>query len=470
MSNFIEQVSLVPRPLRYKLMVAFALMSVIPLLVCVYLVINFVFPKYETMMGSVSALILVTVFLTLSGLRLAKEMIMPIVRMSQDAKKIANGDYQYSVNVVGEDEISDLAKSLNTMSQAIKDNIAELKRYGERTKDINIDINKKILALSGLLQIGSLISSGTELKNIIEILVAKIADIENGSPTAIMRLNDETDMLEPISFLNFKSDNAINQAVTLGRSLLGRVAVETREIIIDSNTLEIAPDTKMLLKNYNINNLVAIPLIINNRCKGILLTGNSKPSYVYTDDDIELLKVFAKQAVIAISNDSLNRRAAELEIVDELTGLYNQTYFMERFDEEIKRAIMYQRPCSFIILKINQFDAYCEKNSRMAGEAALRKIGKLVIENITAVDKAARIADDEFVIMLPERNKREASVISKEITRKISELVIDKSAQEEPHNLTASCGISENPLDGATREELVTKARNRLDESMKVQK
>ena len=40
----LNRLSLVPAGLKYKLMIVFSLMSIIPLMICVYITTNFVFP------------------------------------------------------------------------------------------------------------------------------------------------------------------------------------------------------------------------------------------------------------------------------------------------------------------------------------------------------------------------------------------------------------------------------------------
>jgi diguanylate cyclase (GGDEF)-like protein len=463
MKNFFTQISLVPKPLRYKLTIAFALMSIIPLLICGYLATYFIFPNYRDV-GRVSIIIVITTTITFFGLYLAREMIESIVKMAIDAKRIAGGDLEHIIEVTREDEIGDLGKSLNSMTQRIKDNISELKNYGERTKEINIEINKRVMALSGLLQIGSIISAGEELQAVLDLLVDKISHIEDSNPTIIMVLNEDMNTLEPVSFANFKSAGTIKQPIRLGHSLIGDAVVDIKDIIIDSDT-KITKGIEELQKTYDLKNMIILPIVLHEKCKGVLFTGNKKDKYRFSKDDIELYRVFMKQAAIALENAALIKRAEELEVVDELTGLYNDSYIKERLEDEIKRSIIYQRPCSFIIYKIKDFQAYCAKRGRMAGESALKKIAKLISESLTPVDRAARYSDDEFAIVLPERNKRESGIASEEIEKKISALIVDAKAEQLLQKFSVYSGISENPIDGASAAELINKAQQRIMES-----
>ncbi|MBU3912151.1 MAG: HAMP domain-containing protein, partial [Candidatus Omnitrophica bacterium] len=140
MINLFRQMSFVPKGLKYKTMIAFSLMSLIPLLICFWLAINFIFPNINALLGvsigNISLILFISLFISVLGLYITRQMIDPIVKMAGDAKIMANGDVSKVIEVKGEDEIGDLGLSLNAMTQKIKENIEELKVYGEQTKMI----------------------------------------------------------------------------------------------------------------------------------------------------------------------------------------------------------------------------------------------------------------------------------------------------------------------------------------------
>ncbi len=141
--GMLNRLSLVPAGLKYKLMIVFSLMSIIPLMICVYITTNFVFP-YIGMTRSLGIVIAITIFIAILGFVLAKKMIEPIIDMAIEAKLIAGGDFERSIEVKEEGEARDLALSLNAMSDTIRDNLTELKSYGEKTRDINTAIHKRL--------------------------------------------------------------------------------------------------------------------------------------------------------------------------------------------------------------------------------------------------------------------------------------------------------------------------------------
>ena len=184
---------------------------------------------------------------------------------------------------------------------------------------------------------------------------------------------------------------------------------------------------------------------------------NDKENFIFKDDDVELIKVLSKQLGIAIENDALLKRTKELTIKDELTGLYNEKYVKERLDEEIRRAILYQRPCSLLLFNVDNFMQYRDTHGEMITEKSLKKIAGILKESSTEVSKVARLGGDEFAIVLPEKNKKEAMRLAEDICRKVeSEGAKLVKKGEDP--LTVSGSVSENPIDGTTAKELFNKA------------
>jgi diguanylate cyclase (GGDEF)-like protein len=162
--------------------------------------------------------------------------------------------------------------------------------------------------------------------------------------------------------------------------------------------------------------------------------------------------------VIAIESDMLIRKNKELAIKDDLTDAYSRNYIMGRLEDEIKRAIFCQRPCSLLMFNIDNFKALSESRGEFAAEDVLKKMSKLMKENVTPIGKVARTGWDEFAILLPEKNKREATHIAEDIRKKVGSAF----AKDGHLHLTVSAGVSENPIDGATKDELFKKAMDAL--------
>lgn len=146
-----------------------------------------------------------------------------------------------------------------------------------------------------------------------------------------------------------------------------------------------------------------------------------------------------------------------LDKVDKLTGLYNASYIRERLNEEIQRAIHYQRPCSFVYFSIDNFDAFAAASGPQASDAALKGVANVLHAELSEFDRAARIQKGEFGIIFFDKNKKKAI----EFTERIRVSVLKSSFMKSAGDLSVSIGLSENPLDGVTAHDLYTKAQLR---------
>jgi len=454
MASFFKKLSLMPRGLKYKLLIAFTLMSIIPLLVLVYLVSNYVFVQESVSLAQISVIVLISIIIAWLGLILAKTIVEPVIDMSIEAKIIASGDFDRKIHITTQDEIGELGGSINLLSKRIKDNIHELRDYGEKTREINMEIQRKMLALANLLQIGDLISNAADLSRVLDVALEKLSHFYDKGFAVAYLPEDKIDEFSMSANSNVYDSELLGIKIRLGDGFLGMIAQKKKIVVVDSSTPR--GSARHTFRNQTkIMNAVIIPLFTSNICRGLLLIGNRIKDFAYTNEDIDTIKVFAKQLSIAVENDMLNKKAASLSIKDELTGLYNRNFIRPRLNEEIGRAMLYQRPCSFVVLSIDDFNEFRSKCGQIAAENALKKISEVLKSYLGPIDKAARIGDDEFALLLPEKNKRSASDVAEKLRNDIARLAVSDDKKD---TLTVSIGVSENPLDGATSDELMAKA------------
>ncbi len=459
MKGFFKKMSLAPRGLRYKLVMAFSLMSIIPILACAYIIFSQNFPVLGDLV-SVSIVVIISLIVAVLGLILARGMVDPVIDMAIEARMIASGEFGREISVSTDDEVGILGESINSMTQKIRLNLDELKSFSQRTKELNIEIHKKVLALSSLLQIGDLISTGSaKLDSILELSVQKVAMILDGGFCVFYMIpKEESNEFLPKAYSNIQEEGLLSIVVKRGEGLLGRL-MDEKKLFVADNTTKTTKEVEEFKASNNIKSMVVIPIYSGRKNFGLLVVGNKQDDYRYKVDDTDLIKIFAKQITIAVENDIWVKKSEELSIKDDLTDLYSKGYVLSRLDEEIRRAIFYQRPCSFILLSIDNFKSLRETKGELIAEDVIRKVAKLIKDNTTPVGKAARISGKEFGMLLPEKNKREAAYIAESIRKQIE---TTNFSREGSLKITVSGGVSENPIDGSTQEELFKKASELL--------
>ena len=77
----VQDLSLERKSLKYKLVIAFSLMSIIPLLIILYFVAEFIFPETENLL-QVSAIVLFTLWISWLGYLLIRQISNPVIDLA----------------------------------------------------------------------------------------------------------------------------------------------------------------------------------------------------------------------------------------------------------------------------------------------------------------------------------------------------------------------------------------------------
>ncbi len=173
-------------------------------------------------------------------------------------------------------------------------------------------------------------------------------------------------------------------------------------------------------------------------------------------DELEELTESLK--TISSNARELLNKVDKLTLKDKLTGLYNGSYIRERLNEEIQRAIHYQRPCSFAYICVDHFDVYAEANGPAVSDALLKTLANVLNAELSEFDRAARISKGEFGVIFFDKNKKKAIEFTQGLQKSIARSTFPNL---KPGDLVLSIGLSENPLDGVTAHDLYSKAQDR---------
>ncbi|MCE8028298.1 GGDEF domain-containing protein [Billgrantia desiderata] len=137
----------------------------------------------------------------------------------------------------------------------------------------------------------------------------------------------------------------------------------------------------------------------------------------------------------------LELRLRQLSRTDELTGLFNRRYFMQRLLQELARYRRYGRPTSVVLFDFDHFKRINDTHGHPAGDQVLVKVSRLLRERLRTNDIPARLGGEEFALLLPETGLEEAVGVAE----KVRQLVLEQAfTSEEGHRFEASitCGVS----------------------------
>lgn len=135
-----------------------------------------------------------------------------------------------------------------------------------------------------------------------------------------------------------------------------------------------------------------------------------------------------------------SRRLRQLATTDELTGLWNRRFFLDRWERECERAKRYHRPLACLMIDVNHFKRVNDQLGHAAGDLVLQRVAQELRAVLRHADVLARFGGDEFVIALPETPMAQAERVAEKL-RRVS-LVVATAAQERVPPVTISMGIS----------------------------
>jgi diguanylate cyclase (GGDEF)-like protein len=155
-------------------------------------------------------------------------------------------------------------------------------------------------------------------------------------------------------------------------------------------------------------------------------------------------------------------RARESAYTDELTGLRNYRFFAEQLNHEVLRTDQYDEPLSLVMLDLDHFKEFNDRNGHEAGNEVLRRVGRIIRDTLRNVDVGARYGGEEFAIILPSTPKVGAQPAAERLRAAIEAEEFPGKTGEHPALLTASFGVATYPADARTAKELVEHADRAL--------
>jgi two-component system cell cycle response regulator len=149
--------------------------------------------------------------------------------------------------------------------------------------------------------------------------------------------------------------------------------------------------------------------------------------------------------VILMANDITERvllyqQVQRLANLDVLTGCFNRRHFMERAEQEVKRAMRYTRPLSFLMMDIDHFKDFNDKYGHQIGDRLLCHLVELCLRILRNIDILGRYGGEEFVVLMPETAIDGAKQASERLRNEIENMKIN--TPEGNLSITVSMGLA----------------------------
>jgi diguanylate cyclase (GGDEF)-like protein len=197
-----------------------------------------------------------------------------------------------------------------------------------------------------------------------------------------------------------------------------------------------------------LGSLCAAPLVFRDERLGAVVALAHGPR-AFLPHDAAVLRSYAAQAALAMSQARLVERLQARASRDALTDLLNHREFHAALGRELSRAERYGTSFCVVLLDLDGFKRINDEYGHARGDALLREAAIAIKSACRSSEIVCRIGGDEFGLVLPESNASEARVVASRIQSVLGAL---------KPGMSASVGIVEWPADGHTTELLMFRA------------
>ncbi|MFQ3573956.1 MAG: diguanylate cyclase, partial [Thermodesulfovibrionales bacterium] len=219
-----------------------------------------------------------------------------------------------------------------------------------------------------------------------------------------------------------------------------------------AHILKNRPDTQ----NIPIIILTAKELTINDRLK---LAGKAKK--------IMQKSHFSKEDLLFQIRDLQLMFPQRAGLYDEISGLFDNSYFQLRLAQEICRGLRYKNVFSIVVLDVDSFTEYVKANGIHRANMVIKKIADLIKKSVRGGDTVVRYGIDEFAIILSNTPKDPALTVANRFISFIEHYPFYNVSCMPNGKLTASASVVFFPKEGETVEELINKSYKLLKKAKK---
>ena len=396
-------------------------------------------------------------------------------------------------NMAPEEERLYLQKYNIQLVSRLKKKILELERLNENLTALNAELfvskeelshyNDRLFYLNNL---ANYLRTLTDPQEIIRILPQKIIDGFQMKRCVIFEIEHNDEALYPIAAAGIPFSFLKQNEIRLSRQFFNELSKEGHilwikdpaEIVDDSlltfsqqlttsnfiigdiSNLGTHKDFGSVLSNFGIDLLPDQDIPFSRQY--LIFIDKGEKRLLFHTYEVRIIKSLLHSAAITYENIllhsqlvSLYKIKAEQAIRDEMTRMYNYRYFIQELHREINRSKRFKTCFSLMMIDIDHFKEYNDKNGHPEGDKALKLISNLMDQNTRTTDTVCRYGGEEFTIIMPALKKSEALMIAEKLRILIENHRFPGKGEEPCCKLTISIGVASYPEDSTHPEVLL---------------
>lgn len=330
----------------------------------------------------------------------------------------------------------------------------------ERRKN-EMETERLLKEYQTLYELGLLLSTFESLKDLFPAIVHQALKLTKCPAGSLAIFNEELGEMQLVAIEGFSESFKQETTWKVRKHGLTADILNKRMPTIISNVAKHPKFDNPIMIEEGIKSIAASPLFVEGKIVGILYVDDFEYKE-YSSREISMLSLLSTLAALAIERAKLLEDTRSLALTDELTKLFNHRHFVNRLNQEVSKAIRYNRPLSLAIFDIDKFKNYNDSHGHLKGNEVLRGVSQILLDGSRDADLVARYGGEEFVIIMPETEKAGAVVYADRIRQSVADFAFQHEESQPGGDLTISGGVATCPTDAFSATDLIDKADKAL--------
>jgi diguanylate cyclase (GGDEF)-like protein len=313
-------------------------------------------------------------------------------------------------------------------------------------------------ALLACLLIGKALTSTYNISEILALIMEKVSELIHAQNWSLLLKDEASGELTFEIVVGIDQRRVSGVRIAPGEGIAGRVA-RTGEMEIVSDVHRTAAFNRKVdqMTGFETRSIACVPLKTHGKVLGVIELINLKDMASFRSTDLPVLGILADYAAVAIENSRFFQKIQRMSQVDEYTGLYNARYLHEELARRVQAADAGGPGLTVVFVDMDNFKKVVDTYGHLAGSRVLKEVGEVIGGCLSADDILIKYGGDEYVILLPGREKAEALALIETVIAALRAAWFLRS-EKVPLKVTASFGLASYPGDAGDQRELLLRA------------
>ncbi len=314
-------------------------------------------------------------------------------------------------------------------------------------------LQRQLVNQRGLLQVTESILTTLNPRAILDQVADRLSELVGYDNIAIETVDQASGLLRPLTA------RGVHAAEYLEPWEPGETGLATWVVANNEPALVLDERTDPRINHFRDvsmdGSLICVPLRGRDGATGVLTLERLGEDPRYTEDEFELVKLFAAQVSIALQNAEVHLAVEIRAQTDDLTGLLNHG----TFQDWLERSVESRDPFSLIMLDLDDFKRVNDALGHQAGDRLLAEIAAAIVAAGRETDHVFRYGGDEFALILASTDATAAVAVAERVRAAVHAVGGPGSTwAEQGIAITVSIGLATFPRDGLSPESILLAA------------